>query len=427
MNDTAPSGLTIAVASDIAPLQQVIVHRPDFGIESVTPSNAKSLLYDDIVFLKHMQSEHDVFTEVLAAFVGSHNVLELQNMLAEVLSAAPVREAFTRLLTLFEGLPHDVVEQLKALDASALAGAVITGIHPYSRQAFMLAIPNLIFTRDVGAVINDYVLTGHHSKKPRKRESLITWFVLHHHPVFAPLKAAGKYVDLSADSDQLLAFLNQEEGGVSVEGGDVMVLAADHLLIAKSERTSEAGIHAIIEQLFAKNIVSKVSVAQIPQEHFCMHIDTILTQISTNDYVVYAPIIFNAEKGHVTQYNKGTDAPKEFDTIKDLLVDMNPEVNFILCGGGQPTYDEREQWTSGCNFVALKSGVAITYERNYRTMEALEAQGYRIIAANDLLREFKHGTSTPESTENTIITITAHELSRGGGGPHCLTFPISRG
>ncbi len=425
MIEPALKGLSIGVSSDIAPLQQVIVHRPDAGIESVTPSNARSLLYDDIVFLKHMQSEHDVFTEVLAAFVGAAHVHDIENLLADVLSIATVRENFMRLLTLFEGLPQNTVEQLQALDAHALASAAISGLHPYSKQTLMRAVPNLIFTRDIGVAINNTLLTCHSSKMPRKRESLITWFVVHHHPLFESIKAADGFIDLSPDSSRLLTFLTKHDEA-SVEGGDVMVLGPDHLLIANSERTTDAGIQAIIKQLFSKGVLNKVSVAHIPKAHYCMHIDTILTQVSTNDYVVYAPIILNAEKGQVTQYIKGEAAPRQFATIKDMLHDYNPEINLILCGGGQPPYDEREQWTSACNFVALKSGVAITYARNYRTMEQLEANGYSIMTANDLLRAFKNGQATPDSIEKTIITITDHELSRGGGGPHCLTFPISR-
>jgi arginine deiminase len=52
--------MPIQVSSEIGPLKQVIVHRPDEGIARISPKKAEELLFDDIVFLPQMQEEHDV-------------------------------------------------------------------------------------------------------------------------------------------------------------------------------------------------------------------------------------------------------------------------------------------------------------------------------------------------------------------------------
>jgi arginine deiminase len=101
-------------------------------------------------------------------------------------------------------------------------------------------------------------------------------------------------------------------------------------------------------------------------------------------------------------------------------------MEFILSGKGESPYQEREQWTDGCNLVALKPGVALTYDRNPKTEEAFEDAGYRVVWARDLLKAFDDGIILPEEVKNTIITMPSNELSRARGGSHCMTCPIER-
>jgi arginine deiminase len=107
-------------------------------------------------------------------------------------------------------------------------------------------------------------------------------------------------------------------------------------------------------------------------------------------------------------------------------MEINPNMEFILSGNGESPYQEREQWTDGCNLVAIKPGVALTYDRNPKTEQAFKDKGYQIIHALDLLNAFEKGTLKPEEIENTIITLPSNELSRARGGSHCMTCPIER-
>ena len=66
-------------------------------------------------------------------------------------------------------------------------------------------------------------------------------------------------------------------------------------------------------------------------------------------------------------------------------------MEFILAGQGESPYQEREQWTDGCNLVALKPGIALTYDRNPKTEIAFKDAGYEIIFAEDFLIKVKAG------------------------------------
>jgi arginine deiminase len=416
------SSLIAKVSSDIAPLRKVLIHRPDEGVETVTPTNAAELLYDDIVYLPEMQREHDVFTNLLRSFLGNQGVLELQELLEEILEDYTIREDFLECLYQLEGMLEKEKSEWESLDAKSLAYAVFTGFLPIEKKQLSAAVPNLIFTRDIGVTIENSLLTCHARKKPRKRESLITWFVFHHHPIFKNLPKS----DLSNTCTELLEIL-MKDTDVSVEGGDVMMLFPGHLLIAYSQRTSPKAVNIIKEMLFESGEIHTLTVATIPQENYCMHIDTIFSRIHHHDYVVYAPILLDGNMITLRTYKKGDIEPRTYPTIKEFLEEYDPQYRILLCANGDYPHDRREQWTSACNFVAIREGVLITYRRNIRTMEMLKKAGYDIVDGEKLLLEFEAGTKDPASLNNTIIYIPSGELSRAGGGPHCLTMPLVRG
>jgi arginine deiminase len=413
---------SINVSSDIKLLRKVIVHLPDIGIEWVTPSNADALLYDDIVFLPQMMDQHRRFQEVLTAGLGDESVVEFQSLLEYILKDPEVFRDLLDIVVAYEKVSEPQATYLKKLSPVSLAGVLISGVVPEMPKPILPPLPNHIFTRDIGVAINNSFLTCIAGKTARKRESILTWFVAHYHPLFSGDDQSMKFVDLCEHSKDLLSILSDSR--LAIEGGDIMVIDQHNVFIGNSERTNEYTIGKIAEILFKKGIVERVTMIDIPKLSTCIHLDTLFTQISKTDFVYYKP--FMGENLRITQYRGSLENIMTYENIYELVSELHPNARYIPCGNGRYPYQEREQYASGCNFVALKDGVAVSYARNLKTLEALKEYGYQIISAGELLDGLKTGLVQADKLESTIITVKSSELTRAGGGPHCLTLPLVR-
>lgn len=416
----------IQVNSEIAELRCVIVHRPDAGTATITPRRAEELLFDDIVYLPQLQKEHDVFTEILKAFVGKDGVLEIADLLTEAITASPEASRETLELVInFEELPESYVGELQKLQPAALAEVLITGYAADADHVLFDPIPNFIFTRDIAVTINDRVLITKAAKQARSRENFLTRLVIVAHPMFSGLWDAGRVINLN-DVDK---FPPSKLGAkVCLEGGDVMLLNQDYLFVGDSERSNAYSIRKLADRLFADGVVKNVVRVTVPAERSFMHLDTIITQIDTHDFVCYEPIIAGGGVQAGVEVWRSNGASTTYTSLKDcILGEIDSQARFIAAGNGRSPFQEREQWTDGCNLVALKPGIALTYDRNPVTAETLERAGYTITGAKRLLERIRKEGFDVSTLSKTIITLPSAELSRGRGGSHCMTCPVTRG
>ena len=402
-NMSEPTG--IHVHSEIGRLKKVLLHRPGKEIDNLTPGNKETMLFDDLPDAMLAGIEHDAFAETLRS-QGVETVY-IEDLLADLLSNMDVRDNFIRDF-LTEGRIHaknidPLTEWLMDFsDSRGLVDLLIAGIRnnkknfplklptaPSHDQLMILdPMPNLYFSRDPFSFIGTGVSLSSMYTKVRQRETLLGDYIFRYHP---------DYNHLSLHYDRNAPY--------PLEGGDILVLSDRVIAVGISERTNIKAIQLLAENILNEETGFKYVLAiKIPVKRAFMHLDTVLTMIDDDVFTIHPEIEDDITVFELSAVNgeikiKYQDNPLALIFAKYLGLD---QVTLIPCGGGDPIDAQREQWSDGSNTLAIEPGKVVVYSRNHVTNQILEEAGVE------------------------LLRIPSSELSRGRGGPRCMSMPIRR-
>lgn len=399
----------IKVNSEIGKLKTVLLHVPGEELHNLTPKHLDDLLFDDIPWLPLAKKEHQKFAQT---FIDNGvKVVYLVDLVIEALDTSKeVKEKFIKQFVLeaqinSNTLSEVVTEYLLAIkDTKELVLKTIAGIKKnelpnYQKRTLRDIVddksfatdpmPNLYFQRDPFACIGDMVSLNSMFSITRSRETIYGEYIFNYHPVYKDTKLCYHRMDVK-----------------SIEGGDIMVLNKNTLIVGSSQRTTPIAIENLAKHLFfqEKSQFNKIIVLFIPKARTFMHLDTIFTQVDINKFTAHKEC-YDALK--IIEISKGENEKlvvKETDEkLKEVLErNLGREVTLIPCGGEDVISAQREQWSDGSNTIAIAPGKVIAYERNDITNNILRSYGVE------------------------VFEIPSSELSRGRGGPRCMCMPLER-
>lgn len=401
--------MKVNVFSEIGKLNSVLLHRPGKELENLTPDLLERLLFDDIPYLKVAQEEHDVFADVLRE--NGVEVLYIKDMVIEALSHHP--EQINNFITQFveesgilsKSVKSAIYEYLKSLNIDLLVDKMIVGIRSnevISKNKVSIMdmledeypfytdpMPNILFQRDPFASIGNGVAINNMYTEARQRETILSEYMFKYHPRF---------------ENEEIPFYIKRHNRYNSEGGDILVLDKNTLAIGISKRTDPRAIEKLAKKLFNEHTSFNTILAfNIPKTRAFMHLDTVFTQIDYGIFTIHPGIMKDLTIFELTKEDALVKVSKVVTSLENILEKhLKRPIKLINCGGEDTITSGREQWNDGANTLAIAPGKVIVYSRNHVTNEILREAGV------------------------TVLEIPSSELSRGRGGPRCMSMPLDR-
>ncbi len=399
--------MKIKVYSEIGKLKSVLLHRPGKELENLTPDLLDRLLFDDIPYLKVAREEHDEF----AATLKSHGVTiyYIEELVVEALNNSNKGELIHRFIEdssiLSSSIKKGIFNYLSTLSNQLLVKKMIEGIRKneividktptisdYLENEYPFytdPMPNLLFQRDPFASIGSGIALNNMYTTTRRRETLFADFVFSYHPMF---------------KDEQINKYTSRDCMYTSEGGDVLVLSKELLAIGVSKRTSPEAIDHIASEVFEHEPNFKTILAfNIPKTRAFMHLDTVFTQIDYDVFTIHPQILEKLTVLEITKVDSNLQIKKLEGSLQSILESyLKRPIKLLECGGSDVITSGREQWNDGANTLAIAPGVVVVYSRNHVTNNILRNNGI------------------------TVLEIPSSELSRGRGGPRCMSMPLER-
>lgn len=402
--------MKINVYSEIGQLKTVLLHRPGKELENLTPDILERLLFDDIPYLKVAQEEHDAFAKTLVD--NGVEVLYIKDMVVEALENHPevkgnfINQFIEESRVASKSVKKALYLYLNELDTDKLVEKMIQGIRTSEIKIenrihimdlleneypfYTDPMPNILFQRDPFASIGDGVAINNMMTDARQRETLLSEYMFLYHPRF---------------ENEKIPQYKKRSTRYKSEGGDMLVLNKETLAIGISKRTDPRAIEALAKELFESNTSFKTILAfNIPKTRAFMHLDTVFTQVDYGTFTIHPGIMKELTVFEVVRNGNGLfKVSKVVTTLEHILEKhLKRPVKLINIGGNDMITAGREQWNDGANTLAVAPGVVIVYQRNHVTNEILREEGI------------------------TVLEIPSSELSRGRGGPRCMSMPLYR-
>ncbi|MCT4607100.1 MAG: arginine deiminase [Marinisporobacter sp.] len=398
------------VTSEIGKLKTVLLHRPGKEIENLIPNLLKRLLFDDIPYLKIAQEEHDAFAKILKDH--GVEVLYLEDLAAQSIREQRIRqsliEAFLEEGRVYgEGMKDALRKYFEEFNNKELIEKMMMGIRKKDipkvkirsltdvvdpQYPFLMdPMPNLYFTRDPFSTIGTGITLNHMRTETRNRETIFAKYIFENHPRFK--------------DENIKIWFNRNEKS-SLEGGDELVLSNKVIAIGISQRTDAVSIEKFAKNIFKdRQSFETILAFNIPKKRAFMHLDTVFTMVDYDKFTIHPEIegplqVFSIKKGQGDQLKMEEENATLEDTLKKYL--GLKKVTLIGCAGRDRIDAAREQWNDGSNTLAIAPGEVIVYARNYVTNRILQEQGVK------------------------TYIMPSSELSRGRGGPRCMSMPLIR-
>lgn len=406
--------LVINVKSEIGPLKKVLLHRPGAELLNLTPDTLEELLFDDIPFLKIAIEEHDKFAEILKK--NGIEVVYLEDLVAETLKDNCIKDLFLKQFIReagiysekYQKILYDFFNQIK--DPKELVLKTMQGVNrkelehnqkeknsltdymPKKSSFICNPMPNLYFTRDAFACIGNGVSINRMHYLTRRRETIYGEYIFKYNPQF---------------KDKVDIYYNRYEP-FCIEGGDILNLSPEILAIGISQRTKAEAIEILAKNIFKNenSSINEILAFDIPNNRAMMHLDTVFTQVDYDKFTVYNGLsnvlqVYKITKGLAKDELKICEIDQSLESILSSSLKKD-KIKLIPCGGKDKIVGEREQWSDGSNTLCISPGKVIVYQRNDVTNAILKESGL------------------------TVLEMPSSELSRGRGGPRCMSMPIYR-